>query len=92
MVQRGYYRVFDQLKIGLAGLSKEKKFALIEIRDSNGALQNSFYIDENTTKEFYINEKKYYFTFDNIGNAGYNPLKKAVYFTIEQSDINNPKK
>ena len=85
--KKGYYRLFDNLHIGLAGFSIKNRFALIEIRDSSGNLKTSFYIDEKSKKQFFINGKKYEFSFDNIGNAGHNPFKKALYFSLENINL-----
>lgn len=82
--KEGYYRVFDNFRVGLAALDKRKKFAIVDIRDDEGELKTSFYIDVNTTKEFYMGGKKYQFSFDNIGSAGNNFFTKAVYFTINR--------
>lgn len=80
--KEGYYRPFEKLKIVLAKLSTSKQFAVIEIRDDDYNLKTNFYIDLKSSKEFFIDDKKYKFTFNNIGRAGKNPFNKAVYFTI----------
>lgn len=82
--KEGYYRPFGELKVVLAKLSPVKDFAVVEIRDSDYNLKTNFYIDEKSSKEFYIEGLKYKFTLDNISRAGRNPLKKAAFFTISE--------
>jgi hypothetical protein len=79
--KKGYFRSFNDLKIVIAELDTEKEFAVIEIRNDDYELYNSIYIDVKTSKVFFIKDKQYKLTFDNIGNAGFTP-RKAVYFTI----------
>lgn len=83
----GYYHEFANHRIGLAGVDKDTKIAAIEISDSRGEVKNSFFVDERASKEFFLDGKRYQFTFDNLGTAGYNPFKKAVYFTIENTSM-----
>lgn len=82
--KQGYYRNFNDIRVGVSSLNPKKLFALIDIRDTSGTLLTSFYLDRNTTKEFYINKDKYSVKFDNIGSAGKNPFKKALFFTIRK--------
>lgn len=84
--KEGYYRPFEKLKIVLAKLSTSQKFAVIEIRDEDYNLKTNFYIDIKSSKEFFVNGKKYKFTFDNIDKAGSNPFNKAVFFTVKTFD------
>lgn len=83
----GYYRKFNDLKIELVFLDTkktDKEYGLVEIKDENDSLLSSFYIQNNSSKEFYINDVKYSFTFNNVGRIGYNFTKKAMFFTIKQ--------
>jgi cathepsin K len=81
--KKGYYVIFENFRIGFAGLDNSKKVALVEIKNDSGTLKTKFYIEEKTSKEFYIDGKKYNFTFNNFGPAGLNPFKNGLYFTVE---------
>jgi len=85
--KEGYYRPFGNLKIVLAKLNVSQKFAVVEVRDANYKLKTNFYIDLKSSKEFYVENTKFKFTFDNIASAGRNPFTKAAYFSLEK--LNN---
>jgi Papain family cysteine protease len=83
----GYYRKFNDLKIKLLYLNyknEDNEYGLIELSDEKDTVVSKFYIQNNSSKEFYINDVKYSFTFNNVGRIGYNFTKKAMFFTIKQ--------
>jgi C1A family cysteine protease len=83
----GYYRKFNTLKIKLLYLNYKKEdeeYGLIEISDEEDTVLSKFYIQNNSSKEFYINDIKYSFTFNNVGRIGYNFTKKAMFFTMKE--------
>lgn len=82
--KQGYYRQFNDFRVGISSINIRKNFALIDIRNTTGELITSFYFDQNTTKEFYIGGVEYKLIFDNIGSAGRNPLTKALFFTVKK--------
>jgi hypothetical protein len=84
-VKTGYYRIFNDIRIGLSGLSKKGDFATIDIRDSDGKLIRRFFVDTKTSKEFYVGDQQYVFTLDAIDRAGWDRhFSWAAYFTISK--------
>lgn len=81
--KKGYFRRFNNYKIIVSKVSNSKDYAVINIRDDKDVLKYNFFIQEDSSKEFYIDDRKYRFTLDAIDNAGYNFIKKAAYFTME---------
>lgn len=85
--KKGYFRPFENLKLVLAELNASKGFAVVEVRNARYDLLTNFYIDLKSSKEFYIDGKKYNFTLNEIAGAGNNPFTKAAYFTIERTKL-----
>ncbi|TXE11594.1 C1 family peptidase [Seonamhaeicola algicola] len=86
-VKKKYYRKFDVLKIGLIQFKPSKKFGIINITSSQNEDILKTYIELGETVAFYNNGIKYKLKFDNIGGAGKNPFKRAMYFTVSKSSV-----
>jgi hypothetical protein len=82
-VKTGYYRMFNNIRVGLSGLSKKSDFATVDIRDNNGNLIRRFFVDTKSSKEFYVNDQRYVFTLNAIDRAGRDRFFSwAAFFTI----------
>ena len=82
--KEGYFRPYEKFKVVVSKLSRKNHFAVIEIRSNEYDLITNFYVDEKSSKEFYIDNDKFRFTFNVISGAGRNPFTKAAYYTITQ--------
>lgn len=92
----GYYHEYKGIRFGLSSLNKglDQARVVFSTLDSSRVFSEVTY-DLGVPKTFYNENKRITFLFKSIGRAGKNPLKKAVFFSIQVeqgSDIETTEK
>ncbi len=83
----GYYRIYNNLNIGLTFLDKNKLSIIVSFTDrTNGNIVQSLYLNKGDTKKFVYKNRTINFAFTHIGPAGRLPTT-AAFFTVNTEPL-----